>query len=263
METCLNFLLLTNSSLINASIEEIVSMQLVLDQPFLMGVNILWESQLEYYLGHNDWNQVSVLLEVIPSYALSSGALSIRLDSLRSASAVEYGQGILNYDNYIYSLDDLDAVCTSVPHIKIFRLPANDVCSMWLRLLMEQQLAKKFVFLKDYWEGTVEIVSTLARSGFIVALHGTSPLQESSESSTDLVLSIVDATVHPDAVLALHKLLVQFCAQYNLLNLLDVYLDHHKLAVDQDSLSLVVDAAVSGPKSMSWVYYFCHCAMTF
>ncbi|KAL3527892.1 hypothetical protein ACH5RR_012548 [Cinchona calisaya] len=222
--------------------DQIIIDRVVLDQPFLMGVNILWESQLEYYMGHNDWIQVSMLLDVIPSYALSSGTLSIRLDSLCSALAAEYGQEITNYDNYIYSLDDLDAVCINVPEIKIFRLPTNDMCSIWIRKLMEQQLAKKFVFLKDYWEGTAEIVPILARSGFIVGVHGSSSLEESSESSTDLVLSIVDATVHPDAVLALHKLFVQFCAQHNLLNLLDIYLDHHKLAVDQDSLSLMVDA---------------------
>lgn len=229
-------------------------MQVVLDQPFVMGVNILWESQLEYYMGHNDWIQVSMLLEVIPLYALSSGTLSIRLDSLHSTRVAEYHQEIADYNNYIYSLDDLDAVCLNIPNIKIFRFPTNDMCSMWLRMLVEQQLAKKFVFLKDYWEGTAEIVPLLARSGFILDVHDTSSSVESSESSTDLVLSVTDAAIHPDVFLSLHKLLVQFCAQYNLLNLLDLYLDHHKLAVDQDSLSLVQDAAVSGLQSVTLVW---------
>ncbi|XP_071914201.1 uncharacterized protein [Coffea arabica] len=228
--------------------DQITIDRVVLDQPFLMGVNTLWESQLEYYMGHNDWMQVSMLLEVIPSYALSGGALSIRLDSMHSDSVVEYGREIPDYANYVCSLDELDGACMNVPNIKIFRFPTNDMCSMWLRMLMEQQLAKKFVFLKDYWEGTAEIVPILARSGFIFDLHGSSTLEESGEGLTEFVLSVTDATFHPGAILALHKLMVQFCAQCNLLNLLDIYLDHHKLAVDQDSLSLVLDAAVRGPK---------------
>lgn len=223
--------------------DQITVDRVVLDQPFLMGVNTLWESQLEYYMGHNDGMQVSMLLEVIPAYALSGGALSIRLDSMRSDSVVEYGREIPDHANYICSLDELDGVCMNVPNIKIFRIPTNNMCSMWLRMLMDQQLAKKFVFLKDYWEGTAEIVPILARSGFIFDVHGSSSLEESGEGLTELVLSVTDATFHPDAILALHKLIVQFCAQCNLLNLLDIYLDHHKLAVDQDSLSLVLDAA--------------------
>ncbi|CAI9109170.1 OLC1v1008939C1 [Oldenlandia corymbosa var. corymbosa] len=222
--------------------DHLIINRVVLDQPFVMGVNILWESQVEYYMGHNDWLQVSMLLEVIPLYALSTGTLSVRLDSLPPPTIVEYAQDISECDNYTCSLDDLDAVCLTIPKIKIFRFPINDMCSIWLRMLMEQQLAKKFIFLRDYWVGTAEIVPLLARSGFLLDIHDTSSLEESTESSTDLVLSVIDAETHPDTVLALHKCFVQFCAQYNLVNLLDIYLDHHKLAVDQDSLSLVQDA---------------------
>ncbi|XP_021895508.1 uncharacterized protein LOC110812908 [Carica papaya] len=48
---------------------------------------------------------------------------------------------------------------------------------------------------------------------------------------------------HVNTIHALHKLVVQHCAQYNLPNLLDLYLDHHKLVLDNDSLCSLEDSA--------------------
>lgn len=223
-----------------------------------MGVNVLWESQLEYRMGHNDWEEVSKLLDVIPSYAVSSGSLSVRLDSPRLASAIDSGLDNLILDNYICSVEDIDAVCFNVPNIRISRFSTNNMCSMWLRYLMECQLAKKFVFLKEYWESTSEIVTLLARSGYMLKENCTSILDESHESTSDFTLSVTDVTISPDVVLALHKLIIHFCVQCNLPNLLDLYLDYHKLAVDQDSLALVQDAVVSGCYILS-----CHVCLFF
>lgn len=209
-----------------------------------MGVNVLWESQLEYYVCHNNWAEVSKLLEVIPSYALSSGSLSISMDGLHSASSIEYGGELSEY-NYPNFLEELDAVCMNVPRIRVFRFPTNNVSSSWLRMLMEQQLAKKFIFLKDFWHCTAEVVYLLARSGFILGMPDNSFLDGSVDSSSDSILVIGDVSVNPDAVQALHKVFIHFCGQYNLLNLLDVYLDHHKLGADQNYVSVLQDAAVS------------------
>ncbi|KAL0378868.1 UNVERIFIED_CONTAM: hypothetical protein Sradi_3192300 [Sesamum radiatum] len=217
--------------------------RILLDQPLLMGVNVLWESQLEYHVCHNDWLEVSKLLEVIPSYALSNGSLSIRLDDVHPASSIEYGEGIPGYNNYTNFLEELDAVCINVPSIRVFRFSANRICSMWLRLLMEQQLAKKLIFLADYWPGTADIVPLLAQSGFMIDMHDDSFLDEANDSSSDSILVIGDASISPDTVQALHKVVIHFCSQYNLLNLLDIYLDLHKLAIDHDSLSFFLDAA--------------------
>lgn len=41
-------------------------MQIVLDQPLVMGVHVPWDSQLEYYMCHNDWDEVLKLLDLIP-----------------------------------------------------------------------------------------------------------------------------------------------------------------------------------------------------
>ncbi|KAL0282298.1 UNVERIFIED_CONTAM: hypothetical protein Sangu_2486000 [Sesamum angustifolium] len=217
--------------------------RILLDQPLLMGVNVLWESQLEYHVCHNDWLEVSKLLEVIPSYALSYGSLSIRLDDVHPASSIEYGEGIPGYNDYTNFLEELDAVCINVPSIRVFRFSANRTCSMWLRMLMEQQLAKKLIFLADYWPGTADIVPLLSQSGFMINMHDDSFLDEASDSSSDPILVIGDASISPETVQALHKVVIHFCSQYNLLNLLEIYLDLHKLAIDHGSLSFFLDAA--------------------
>ncbi|KAI3451060.1 hypothetical protein Pfo_007725 [Paulownia fortunei] len=217
--------------------------RVLLDQPLLMGVNVLWESQLEYHACHNDWLEVSKLLEVIPSYALSRGSLSISLDDIQPASSIDYSQELPGYNNYTNFLEELDTVCMNVPSIRVFRFSANGACSVWLRMLMEQQLAKEFVFLAEYWHGTTDIVPLLARSGFMIDMHDNSFLDGANDSSSDTLLGIGGASINPDTVQALHKVVIHFCAQYNLLNLLDIYLDHHKLAIDHNSLSFLLDAA--------------------
>lgn len=217
--------------------------RIVLDQHFLMSVQVLWESQLEYYICRNDWVEVSKLLDVIPSSLLSYGSLQISLDSLQSASTVGCNREFPDYGNYICSIEELDTVCIDIPAIKIFRHSANNICSIWLRMFMEQELAKKFIFLKDYWEGTVEIIPLLARSNFITSRTKIPMQDEYIESSSDLNISNIDGALHADTVQALHKLVIHHCAQYNLPNLLDIYLDHHKLALDNESLSSLQEAA--------------------
>ncbi|XP_059307984.1 uncharacterized protein LOC132059394 [Lycium ferocissimum] len=216
---------------------------IVLDQPFLMGVNVLWESQLDYHIRHSDWLDVSRLLEVIPSYALTSGSLSVSLDGIRSSSVDEDLQKPQESGSCIYSLEEVDAVCMNVPSVQIFRFSADSMCSMWLLMLMERELAKKFIFLKDYWGATADIVSLLSQSGFIRDVHKSLPTDEPAESWSDSVLAISDARAHPDSIQAFHKVIVHHCSQHNLLNFLDLYLDHHKLALDHESISWMQDAA--------------------
>ncbi|KAL6583192.1 hypothetical protein OROMI_005270 [Orobanche minor] len=217
--------------------------RILLDQPLLMGVNVLWESQLEYHVCHNDWLEVSKLLEVIPSYALSRGSVSIRLDDIQPDSSIEYGQELPGYNNYTNILEELDGVFMNVPSIRLFRFSANMACSLWLKMLMEQQLAKQFIFLADYWHGTADIVPLLARSGFMIDKNDNLFLDGANDSSSNSLAVIGDSPINQDTVHALHKVIIHFCAQYNLLNLLDLYLDHHKLAHDNTSLSLLIDAA--------------------
>ncbi|XP_049390854.1 uncharacterized protein LOC125855205 [Solanum stenotomum] len=216
---------------------------IVLDQPSLMGVNVLWESQLDYHIRHGDWLDVSSLLEAIPSYALTSESLSVSLDGVRSSSVDEYLQKPHDCGSYIYSLEEVDAVCMNVPSVQIFRFSAHSMCSMWLLMLMERELAKKFIFLKDYWGSTADIVALLAQSGFIRDVHKSLLTDEPADSWSESVLAISNARTHPDSIQAFHKVIVHYCSQHNLLNFLDLYLDHHKLALDHESVSWMQDAA--------------------
>ncbi|KAH0681304.1 hypothetical protein KY284_022389 [Solanum tuberosum] len=216
---------------------------IVLDQPSLMGVNVLWESQLDYHIRHSDWLDVSSLLEAIPSYALTSESLSVSLDGVRSSSVDEYLQKPHDCGSYIYSLEEVDAVCMNVPSVQIFRFSAHSMCSMWLLMLMERELAKKFIFLKDYWGSTADIVALLAQSGFIRDVHKSLLTDEPADSWSESVLAISNARTHPDSIQAFHKVIIHYCSQHNLLNFLDLYLDHHKLALDHESVSWMQDAA--------------------
>ncbi|XP_022741667.1 uncharacterized protein LOC111293165 isoform X2 [Durio zibethinus] len=216
--------------------------RIVLDQPFVMGVHVSWESQLEYHIFHNDWEEVFKLLDLIPTSVLTNGSLQIALDGFQPASTVECS-GFPDFGNYICSVEELDDVCMDVPDIKIFRLSSSLMCSTWLRMLMEQELVKKLIFFKEYWEGTAEIVSLLARSGFVTNRYKISCEDNSIERSSDLHFSGRSENFHVDTVQALDKLLIRYCGQYNLPNLLDLYLDHHKLVLNDDSLFSSQEAA--------------------
>ncbi|KAK8673759.1 hypothetical protein V6N13_112074 [Hibiscus sabdariffa] len=216
--------------------------RIVLDQPSVMGVHVSWESQLEYHIYHNDWEEVFKLLDLIPTSVLSNGSLQIALDGFQPASTIECS-GFPDVGNYIYSVEELDAVCMDVPDIKIFRLSSIFMCSTWLRMLIEQELVKKLIFLKEYWEGTAEVASLLARSGFIVKRYKVSFEENSIGRSSDLDFSSRNENFRADTVQALDKLLIHYCAQNNLPNLLHLYLDHHKLVFDDESLISLQEAA--------------------
>ncbi|PRQ49064.1 putative spatacsin [Rosa chinensis] len=210
--------------------------RIVLDQSSFMGVHVLWESQLEYHACHNDWEEVSRLLDLIPEHVLVVGSLQINLDGLQPASTFECNRGY-EYGDYLCSVEELDAVCMDVPEIKVFRFSCNVMCSIWLKRLMEEKLARKLIFSKEYWEGTADILPLLARSGFI-----TSKYEIPSEDDNIEDISVLK---FPDGgtIQALHKLLIHHCAQYNLPFLLDLYLDQHELVADSDSVCSLQEAA--------------------
>ncbi|XP_010431915.1 PREDICTED: uncharacterized protein LOC104716225 isoform X1 [Camelina sativa] len=213
---------------------------IVLDQPLVIGVHVPWDSQLEYYMCHNDWDEVVKLLDLIPDDVLYDGSLQIALDCPKQSPGVNYP--ISSRSEYICSIEEVDAVLLDVPYIKIFRLPADIRCSFWLTTLMEQELARKFIFLKEYWENALDVVYLLARAGVILGNCEVSFKEESCRPSLDLCLSIKKGGENVDTLNAVHKLFIHYCTQYNLPNLLDLYLDHHKLVLDNDSLSSLQEA---------------------
>ncbi|XP_008786547.2 uncharacterized protein LOC103704848 [Phoenix dactylifera] len=215
--------------------------RIVLDQPFYMGVHVPWESQLEYHVSHNNLEEVYKLLDVIPTTFLSEGCLKINLDSSHSAANDGTDVKSPDYAMCICAAEELEPVCIDVPHVKILRFPAT-TCSSWLKMLVEQELAKRYIFLKEYWQSTAEIISLLARAGFLINSSKFSTRCKSSKSSLDLDILVSDQS-HNDTIEALHKLVVHHCIRYNLPYLLDLYLDHHNLALDYGSLCSLQQAA--------------------
>ena len=219
-------------------------LQIVLDQSSVINVDVLWESQLEYYMGHGDWERVSKLLDLIPEHSLADGSLQVSLDSPQAASTVGFDIESSKHRDYLCALEELDAVCMYVPNIKILRLPANIMGSTWLKMQLEKKLAKKLIFSKEFWEGTEEILPLLAGSGFITSLYNILTNNDFVESSSDPKFSD-GGSFHLDTVEALHRVVVWYCVQCNLPCLLDLYLDKHMLVLDNGSLSSLQDAAVS------------------
>lgn len=209
-----------------------------------MDLDVSWESQFEYHVSHSKWEEASGLIDIIPSYSSSLGNLRISLDGLPSTSAGIKSE-FSDYGNYIYSIQDLDAVCMDVSDIKILRFPSINTSSMWLKSLVESQLAKKLIFLKEFWDGTEELACLLAQSGFVTNSSDMPNLEKSTNESTDLYLTNIDNHISNTSFQGLHKLFLHHCIQFNLPYLLDLYLDHHKLAIDLELLSALLEAAVS------------------
>ncbi|XP_028951098.2 uncharacterized protein [Malus domestica] len=216
--------------------------RIVLDQPSFMGVHVLWESQLEYHVCHSDWEQVSRLLDLIPPQFLAVGSLQVSLDGLQPVSNVGCSRRS-DYGAYLCSIEELDAVCMDVPEIKVFRFSCNNMCSIWLRMLMQEKLARNFIFLKEYWEGTADILLLLARSGFITSKCEVPSKDDKIESLSVPQFPHECGKFHVGTLQALHKLLIHHCAQYNLPYLLDLYLDQHELLQDNNSLASLQEAA--------------------
>ncbi|KAI4310715.1 hypothetical protein MLD38_035669 [Melastoma candidum] len=205
--------------------------RVVLDQPFLMGVHLLWDSQLEYHISHNDWEEVAKLLDLVPPSSLSDGRLRIAFNDLQSPSTIVYNTEISTSEDYSCADKDIGAAFMDVPNVKIFRHPVGLMSSFWLRMRLEAELAKKFIFLQEFWGNTSIIVSLLAQSGFITGKHGIA-----SDGN------LLDVKNEPNIVLGLHKTFVCHCIQLCQPNLLDLYLDNHMPDLDGESLGSLLEA---------------------
>ncbi|KAF5204820.1 Spatacsin [Thalictrum thalictroides] len=217
--------------------------RIVLDQPFHMGVHVSWESQLEYYMCRNDWEEVFKLLDVIPSSLLSNGSLQVNLDGLHSAAVDGFTKRYRGYQNYVCSAGELDSVCMNISNIKILKFSSSNMCNTWLRVFMEQELARKNIFLKGFFECTTEIIQLLSHAGFIINKSKASIPDESSKNLPDSGSSDPDGEYQKDTLQAFHKVFIHHCAQYDLPHLLDLYLDHHELVLENGSLNLLLEAA--------------------
>ncbi|KAK8969243.1 hypothetical protein KSP40_PGU005204 [Platanthera guangdongensis] len=215
--------------------------RVVLDQPVNNEIAVSWESQLEFHLSHNNLEEVLKLFNTIPLSLLSEETLKINLG--HSISNDGNDAKVLGYSLYICSSEELEPVCLIFPNIKVFRFSGVYMCSAWIKILMEQELARKYIFIKDYWESTAELIPLLARAGLIFDASRISFSSQLSDSTLDLDDGKANEQPHNYTPEVLHKLILHYCTQYNLPYFLDLYLDHHDLVLDADTLCSLREVA--------------------
>ncbi|XBI62667.1 hypothetical protein VPH35_043242 [Triticum aestivum] len=217
--------------------------RIILDQPCHISAqsDLPWESQFEYFVAHDDVGEVCKLLDMIPDSVLLEGILSINVDNSRAGYSIVSDVSVPDYKMYICDSEELEPVCMEVPHVKIFRSLSNHESTSWMRMLMQEQLAKKHIFMKEYWQSTTEIIPLLARAGI---LTNTAKIGPKKEASMPLIASeMPDDERHQACERALHKLVIRFCVQYDSPYLLDLYLDNCNLILGEDSIPLLKEAA--------------------
>lgn len=212
----------------------------MLDQPYHIHAHVPWESQFEYFVAHNDAGKVCELLDMIPNSILSEGIIRVNVDSLQAAANTLSDLTVPDYNMYICDSEEFEPVCVEIPHVKIFRSLCNHESTLYIRMVMQQELAKKNIFMKEYWQSTTEIIPLLARAGILIKVG---PKEECS--TTFSASEIPDDAHHQGREGALHKLIIRFCVQYNLPYLLDLYLDISNLAPEKDCIRLLKETAVS------------------
>ncbi|CAM8951081.1 unnamed protein product [Rhodiola kirilowii] len=215
--------------------------RMVLDRSCPLDVQVMWESQFEYHICHNDLMEVCKLLKTVPHNLLLDGTVHIGINNLRSESNGANKDNPI-FSNYVYSIEEPDATHISVPFVSVFQFPSNNISSSWLGTLVEVELAKNLIFLREYWEGTAEIMHLLARSGIIIARPKMKIVVEGSVCSSNPSLFNTEGDYHAETVGALDKLVIYHSMQYNLPNLLDLYLDYSKWILDEDLCRLFKDS---------------------
>lgn len=188
-----------------------------------------------------------MLLDLIPPSLLSEQTLKINLNYSSSNSGND--AMVMGYSLDICASGEVEPVSLFFPNIKVLRFSAFNMCSSWLKVLVEQELARKYIFLKDYWESTEEIIPVIARAGLIINASNISRNSQFSDSSLGLNVENESYQAHNDTAEALHRLIMHYCTQYNFSHFLDLYIDHHNLIFDDDTLLSLREAAVSYPVS--------------
>ena len=228
----------------------------MLDQPYHIHAHIPWESQFEYFVAHNDAGKVCNLLDMIPNSILSEGIIRVNVDSLQAAANTLSDLTFPDYSMYICDSEELEPVCMEIPHVKVFRSLCNHESTLYIRMVMQQELAKKHIFMKEYWQSTTEIIPLLARAGILIKVGS-----KEECSTTSFASEMPDDAHHQGREGALHKLIIRFCVQYNLPYLLDLYLDICNLAPEKDCIRLLKETAVSSGAIL--VYNTCYSTLLF
>ncbi|KAG8053146.1 hypothetical protein GUJ93_ZPchr0001g29494 [Zizania palustris] len=197
--------------------------RIILDQPCHVHAHFSWESQFEYFVAHNDVEEICKLLDIIPDNVLVEGILIVNVDNAQATYNTLPDLATPDYKMYLCDSEEIEPVCMEIPHVKVFRALCNHESTSWMRMIMLQELAKKHIFMKEYWKSTTEIIPILARAGILI-------------NTSEICRDMLDDAHHQDCEALLHKLVLRFCVQYNTPSLLDLYLDYCNLALEKDSI---------------------------
>ncbi|KAG0476485.1 hypothetical protein HPP92_013326 [Vanilla planifolia] len=212
--------------------------RVVLDQSINMGV-VSWESQLGYHLSHSNLEEVQKLLDMIPPYLLFEETLKVNLDHSSSNVRINFPDDSI----YICAAEEVEPFCLFIPNVKVFRFSIVNLCSSWLKEVVEMELARKQIFLKDYWESTAELMPLFSHSGLIFNPSKGFINSDLPANFLDLDNLEVCKYVLNDTADALHKLIMHYCTQYNFPHFLDLYLDNLNLVYDDNIFRSLHEAA--------------------
>lgn len=213
-------------------------MQVILDRLHAVNDHIGWVSLLEYYVAHNNWPNISTLLDDIPNTVLSSGVLHVLCDdnisSLHTRSNLSSGRA-----------SQQEIIIRKVNYLKMNSLP---LCSGMMLRMMEEKLAKNLIFLRLYWDG-ITLLSLLARTGvlFMPSLDkGRNAKCKELILATSMVgKKFTPFKFHAEAMQGVHELVVRHCLKVLLPHLLERYLTFHSLGLNKTSAALLESYMVS------------------
>ncbi|KAJ3694138.1 hypothetical protein LUZ60_009618 [Juncus effusus] len=204
--------------------------RILLDRPYQTGILVPWESQFEYHIAHNNSQEILNLIDIIPSSLISEGILTIN---------TENSTLIPNNGLYICANEEIEPSYLEIPNVNILKHFNSDKCTLYLRTLIEEEFAKRNIFIRDYWNNVGDLIQVIARAGLIFDF---SEINESNEKSLEIIEFLEDSDGDVKSKEGFYKLLVHYCVQNDLPYLLDFYLDQWNLVQDHRSLNLLMDA---------------------
>ncbi|KAJ7523405.1 hypothetical protein O6H91_18G050100 [Diphasiastrum complanatum] len=222
--------------------------RMLLEQRFLIEERS-WEARMEYSIAHQQWEDVSSLLDEIPPSILQEQDLHVRLDCKNSYDPFVLRATLshISSENFKASPRNgssglqVDAVDAIIPKVKVLAFKLGSVCTPWIREKIEEKLATIHIFLRTYWSSTTELMALSARAGLVFErhlsrVHDIKPREgEASHSRGGK-----GRDFGKDTIRAVHDLVVQHCIRNHAPHLLQLYLDHHGLGLDRFSASHIL-----------------------
>lgn len=208
--------------------------RVLLDQPGTVGYSVPWQTKLTYHVAHHSWDEVSSLLDDIPSSAIQSGQLTVTS----------------NLDQNAFEL--------VIPEVQILCVSIDAMFTSWLQQMVEDKLLRKGVFLRTAWNGTTELVALLARGERLFSYCDDvkpEPGLDRKTSECDVSREVKEVDLHPRTIQAVQQLMVLHCVEHSLPRILALHVDRRALNEDREFAAGML--AVAGDCHWArWLLFF-------